>query len=499
MAAVDTAALPTYGNWRRPDSGGIGNLSSLVTMMIVIAPIFAILIFLAFGWSWVLLAYLAGCAVMVVLFTVKDRHARTAAHRVGARLGYGWARISGSTAYRSGPLSRIPWGRHQLPGLLAQSTLSEAVDSYGRRFALIYVPSTKHYTVVLGADPDGMSLVDQKHIDDRVAYWGEWLAKLAHEPGLAGASVTIETAPDSGSRLRREVGSNLVEDSPDLAKAMFAEVMDRYPAGSALTRGYITLTYRADTKRRRDVAAMAHELATRLPVLTGGLADTGAGIAEPLDAQELCEAIRMAYDPACTGLIEQARADGETPDLEWSEVGPVSFQTGWDFYRHDSGISRTWEMTLPPRGEVYSDVLQSLLAPVESCDRKRVTMIYQPYDPTRAVSTVESDKDAADFRVATASRPSARAQAAAGAAKQMTKEEAKGAGVVEFAMLVTATVADPERMDDAAAAIENLSASARVRLRPVYGAQDSAFAAALPLGLILPSHVRVPAQLRGAL
>jgi hypothetical protein len=33
-------------------------------------------------------------------------------------------------------------------------------------------------------------------------------------------------------------------------------------------------------------------------------------------------------------------------------------------------------------------------------------------------------------------------------------------------------------------------------LRPAYGSQDSAFAAALPLGLVLPSHLRVPAELR---
>lgn len=499
MPAVETQKIPTYGNWRRPDSGGIGNLSSLVTMMLVIMPIFAILIFIAFGWSPPLIGYVLICAVTLVLFTIKDRHNRTTAHRIGARVGHTWARVSGGTAYRSGPLSRIPWGQHQLPGLLAQSRLSEAIDSYGRPFALIYMPSSRHYTVVLATDPDGMSLVDQSHIDNQVSYWGQWLANLAHEPGMAGASVTIETAPDSGTRLRREVASNIAEDAPELAKAMFAEVIDRYPSGSALTRAYIALTYRADSKRRRNAEAMAHELASRLPALTAGLSEAGAGTARPLPAQELCETIRMAYDPASTGLIEQAKADSETPDLEWSEVGPVAFQTGWDLYRHDSGVSRTWEMTLPPRGEVYSDVLQRLLGPVPSCDRKRVTMIYQPYDPAKAAQTVEADKDAADFRVSTSNRPSARAQAAAGAAKRMATEEARGAGVVEFAMLVTATVSEAERMDDAAAAIENLSAGARVRLRTVYGAQDSAFAAALPLGLILPAHVRVPAQLRGAL
>jgi hypothetical protein len=33
-------------------------------------------------------------------------------------------------------------------------------------------------------------------------------------------------------------------------------------------------------------------------------------------------------------------------------------------------------------------------------------------------------------------------------------------------------------------------------LRVVYGSQDSAFAAALPLGLVLPKHLRVPGEVR---
>ena len=63
-------------------------------------------------------------------------------------------------------------------------------------------------------------------------------------------------------------------------------------------------------------------------------------------------------------------------------------------------------------------------------------------------------------------------------------------------MLVTATVVDPDKAKDAAAAIDNLAATARIRLRPVYGSQDSAFAAALPLGINLAKHVNVPDLLR---
>ena len=67
---------------------------------------------------------------------------------------------------------------------------------------------------------------------------------------------------------------------------------------------------------------------------------------------------------------------------------------------------------------------------------------------------------------------------------------------MNFGIMVTATVLDPADEADARAAVDNLAGTARVRLRPVYGAQDSAFASALPLGLIPARHRRVSPDLR---
>ena len=67
---------------------------------------------------------------------------------------------------------------------------------------------------------------------------------------------------------------------------------------------------------------------------------------------------------------------------------------------------------------------------------------------------------------------------------------------MQFGMLVTATVMDPAQAADARAAVDNLAATARLRLRTVYGSQDSAFAAALPLGLNMSKHLRVPSEFR---
>ncbi|MFS0706253.1 SCO6880 family protein, partial [Cellulomonas sp. 179-A 9B4 NHS] len=375
-------------------------------------------------------------------------------------------------------------------------------DSYGRPFALLHTPATGSFAVVIGTEPDGAALVDQEQIDVWVADWGHWLANLGDEPGLEAASVTIETAPDSGSRLRREVGMNLDDDAPAFAQAMLREVVEHYPTGSSTVKAFVAITFSAAPRgsgKKRDAQEMGRELAARLPGLTGALQATGAGAAHPLSAQELCEAIRIAYDPAAAGLIDEAHAAGQTPELTWPDVGPVAAQAAWDGYRHDSAYSCTWAMTSAPRGNVQSGVLARLLAPHRDIARKRATLLYRPLDAARAAAIVEADLRAAEFRMTSTSKPAARDSLAVRAAAATASEEASGAGLVQFGMLVTATVADLEKAPDARAAVDNLAATARLRLRPVYGSQDSAFAAALPLGLVLPKHIQVPAELRDKL
>jgi hypothetical protein len=44
--------------------------------------------------------------------------------------------------------------------------------------------------------------------------------------------------------------------------------------------------------------------------------------------------------------------------------------------------------------------------------------------------------------------------------------------------------------------MENMGNASRITLRPAYGCQASAFAATLPLGINLPSHLRVPQVVR---
>ncbi len=498
----------TYGNWRRPTSAGLGSLGLLGTGLLLAGLVAVIGAVAVGGLRWAV-AVAAVLGLLMTLLTVRDRHHRSGVQRLSARLGWARARRSGAHLYRSGPLGRTPGGACQLPGLAAGSLLSEWPDPTGRDFALVSHPATRHVTVVLATEPDGASLVDEEQVDVWVAHWGAWLASLGHEPGLVAASVTVETAPDYGNRLRREIDTHLDPHAPAVALAMLQEVVRDYPAGSATVTAFVSLTFSMAGRgrsRNRPLEETARDVGSRLPGLVAGLGATGAGAVRPVTARELCEVVRVAYDPSAARPLDEAHARGDAPDLRWSDVGPVAAEAGWGWYRHDGAVSVTWSMTAAPRGEVFSSVLSDLLSPHPDVDRKRVTLLYKPMDAARAARLVEQDRRNASFRAASSSRPTARVVLEQGAAQLTAEEEARGAGLVGFGMLVTATVAETDLLDDARAAvdaaraaIENLAATARSQLRPVYGSQDSAFAAALPLGLVLDAHLTVPREFRESL
>jgi len=481
----------TYGNWRRPTSPGIGSLGLFATMILLGGTVVAVISSMIF---WPL-------ALLVVFFTIltlvpmalRDRHGRNGFQVLLPRLAHAHAVRTGTDLYRSGPLSRVPQGHCRLPGIAANIAALDALDAWGRPFAVLSHPSIGQVTAVIAAASDGAALVDASEVDNRVAHWGAWLADLGHEPGLLAASVTIESAPDTGSRLRHEVEHNQDRRSPRLARDVLASIIDTYPRGSAAMACHITLTWstasRTGAGKRRSTAEMALHIGQRLPGFTRTLGATGAGAARPMTTAELASCCRISYDPASYGGTELA-------GLEWKDAGPVAAQEGWDHYRHDSGISASWFMAKAPAGHVFSNSLTSLLAPHPDIARKRVTLVYRPHDPASAAKTVERDR--LDARFAASGKKFGRARDAISktAADKSAEEEAQGAGLVRFGLITTATVLASADLELAGVAMENMGNASRISLRPAYGCQASAFAATLPLGLVLPSHLRVPQVVR---
>jgi hypothetical protein len=497
VEAAERHAERTYGNWRKPTSPGIGSLGLAGTIIFlggIALTVIAMMISLAAG---VVMLVLVAAAVAPLFF--RDRYGRTMLQRMTARLAWERGRAQGQHIYRSGPLSKIGMRSFRLPGLASAIAVHEATDGYGRPFGLIEVPATGHFSAVFECGADGAALVDPDQVDTWVAYWGAWLASLAHEPSLVAAAVSIESAPDPGTRLANEVRNQLKPTAPPLAQEVLQQIVRQYPPGSAQISARVCVTYSAmphTGTRRRDRNEMAREIGTRLPGLCARLGMTGAGEARPMTERQIAEMVRVAYDPSVHSLIEASHDVGGS-GLTWADAGPVMAQESIGHYLHDSAASISWGMSDAPRGEVLSGVLTGLLAPHHDIARKRVTIHYRPHDPASSAQLVERDRRDAAFRLG-GPKPAARDMVNHAAAEQSAREEAKGAGLVRFAMLVTATVESPADLPAAAAAMDVLAPPARIQLRRMYGSQATAFAAALPIGIVLPDHVLVPQFIRNA-
>ena len=532
-----TASLApaTYGNWRKPSSPGLPRLGMLGTTAALSSLVLVMFVQILAG----LIA--AGVCIVLVLSALAPLVWQNRAGRNG------WQVLVAKTAWRAGRRRRqhlysssltgpISFGSARLPGLLASSRMLSAITAHGEQFALIHLPSTKHFAVVIRCDPEGSQLVDVETVDEWVGSWGTWLARLGHEASLEACSVTVETAPDPGSRLAAEVDAMLTDDAPALSRAMLTEAAASYPHGSAAVTAYLTLTFSArrvshteaegvlgvgggkkstggsGAKRAASVRTpeeMAAQIGRRLPLLLHQLRSVGAGTGRAMTAAEVAETVRVAYDPAAATLLDQARAQQArqqahlnpnevAPSLvEWADAGPVAQVESWDHLRHDSGASITWQMVDVPHGAVQSRILEQLLDADEHLARKRVTLIYRPHDPASAARVAD-----ADVRTAVGRASLRKGEVKAGEtlalakARQSASEQASGAGLTRFSMLVTATVDDPAKLAHAAEVIDQLGPACQLRLRRCFFSQAAAFTAALGVGVVLPKHVAVPEVVR---
>jgi hypothetical protein len=498
--STTTAAVthPTYGNWRRPRRAGLGRFGLVGTIGVfggLVLTLLASLISLVAA-AFVLVPF----AVLLLPLLIRTQDGRNLYQLVMLRVGWLRRKSRGSLSYVSGPLSQRPGGRFRPPGLLSRVSLAEGRDAYDRPFGVLHHRGRNLYSIVLGCEPDGGSLVDPDQADVWVAAWGEWLARLSHEPALRGASVVVETAPDPGTRLANEVLPRIRPDAPPAARAVMEEVVERYPDASSEMHTYITLTYGLPQGRKRDLEEVLTDLAIRIPGLLSGLVGAGGGSAVPLSAERIAEVVRVAYDPAVAGEVLNVRAQYGSSGLEWEDAGPAACVESVRAYQHDSGVSRTWLLSLAPRGTVRSNVLRGLLEAAPGSRRKRVALLYRPIDPATSARIVESDRRAAQF-MATSGKGMVQARAASEtrAAEQTAAEEAAGAGLVEFSLMVTMTVDSTEQLPDAAVIMRNLQAGARISMRPADRMQAAAFACTLPAGILPWEHVLIPHELQEAL
>ncbi|MFI9508587.1 SCO6880 family protein [Nocardia sp. NPDC052566] len=479
-----------YGRWERPRSAGFFGMTWGASMLGIGLAI-AIMAGFMITHSLSIVASLTVVSAVVFIPLVVTRHGRTGWEIATVGVQFAIARARGETVYRSGRFSRIP-GLAKLPGLLADSRLSEYETAGGRRFAMIHVRRTDHYSVVLRVIPRGKELVDQSQINAWVEGYGGFLATQSRSGEVVAVTAVLDNVVETRLRQHREVARLVRSDAPDYAKAVMWEAAADIGGVGVRVEARITITYRAIGKGsiRRDEPEQAREIGQRLQGVLSELARAGLP-ATPLQAWEVLGLTRSRYDLAAQRDIERA-GPTITQTQSWSSIGPIAHDERWDHYVHDGARSISWEMDAAPRGAVMESVLEELLRPRADVPRKRVAIVYRLHSAAEATNLVDSDyRDAIAAEQTERGISSAAARIRVGNTGATREEQARGAGLTRFGMLITVTDHLDADIPGIEASVHAMTSASRLGVRRCYAYQAAAFAASLGIGLILPEHTSV--------
>ncbi|KZM71625.1 SCO6880 family protein [Nocardia terpenica] len=474
-----------YGRWERPRSAGLFGLTwgvSMLGMALVVAVMVGFMVTRSILVAGALIV--AGTVIFVPL--VITRNGRTGWETLLLRSQFVLARRRGEHIYRAGRFSMIP-GTSRLPGLLADSTMVEYETPGGRRFGMIHIRRTDHYTVVLRVRPRGKELVDQAQIDDWVTGYGQFLATQGRDEIVAVTAV-LEHVVETRLQQRREVARLVRPQAPEFARTVMTEAGASGGSGVRI-EARIALTYRplGHAKTHRDRAEQAKEIGQRLQGVLAHLNNAGLP-ATPMTAAEVLGMVRSRYDLAAQADVEEAGED-ILATQGWDAAGPISHLDSWDHFVHDGGRSVTWEMDAAPRGTVLETGMEELLRPRPDVPRKRVAIVYRLHSAGDAAKMVDSD-----YRDALAAEQTERGIASAAASIRVAntqasrQEQARGAGLTRFGMLITVSDRLDADLPGIEASVTAMTAASRLGVRRCYGYQASAFAASLGIGLVLPEH-----------
>lgn len=491
MTGSGSATPHTYGGWRKARGMGLFGLGPGGTVAILSAMTVGIITVSVSASSMLVVGPI--CAV-VIAATLISWDGVSLGQAVQQRLR--WLLGSRRTAWRGGVMATGPhaW---QLPGVLAATQLLPVDDGRGGGYGVVHHRRLRTMTVTWRCAAQSTWLADADQAAAWVANWGGWLASLGHQTMVQHVAVTVETAPDTGSRLADHVAARLAPNGPPAARRILQQLVATSPQAAADVATWVSVTLApyASPARPRTVEQALGEVDRILPGLADGLAASGVTVLGLATPGELAAIVRGAYDPAARAELALLTATGhsDTDGLGWDNAAPVAATEHRDRLVHDGAISVSWAWHEAPRQPVHHDVLSRLVSP--GAHAKRVTLLYRPLPANVAARTVEEQVNASQFRAAYRRArkldPKARDIADHEQAVQAAREEALGAGVGRVSLFVTVTVADENQLGTAVADVEARAESAKIRLRRLWHSQSAGFATTLPCGICPPVLARV--------
>ena len=510
---MEQPRIRTYGNISDTKITGIMGLSLAATAVAGVGAVGALLVLWFSQQLWLTGLLLALTVPGTWLLHSKDRNARSKAEKMVAKRMFRKAQKKSQTRYLAGPSSQVPDGSFRAPGLLAATEMMESRTSFGEPFAMLWSPRTQTGAVFMGTSSAGLGLRDQERVDQMVDAWSAFQRDAGSVASLVQVAVTTQSTADPGERLRDAVEvahaeAGATEETSPFAHQVIRDVVDELSSWTPRLDQWITLTFSARESTDGSLPARsAEELLEEVGGILPGFCDlasvSGGSAVSMLQAHDVIDPTHVAFNPDAAADVERARLTAAGTGLSWEDVGPTWAQVRDNpmCYAHSGAVSKSWQMFRPPAGTFRESGLNALLEPDDRFLQKRVTVFYRPGDPETSASEVNARIINAEFAANQKDRrATASDQLAVAKARQAAKEQALGAAMVRFSILVTVTVAGVAELAKAEGAIrQKASQGIQLRLRGCDYNDDAAFAMGLGLGIVPDKAATLSDAMRRAL
>ena len=204
-----------------------------------------------------------------------------------------------------------------------------------------------------------------------------------------------------------------------------------------------------------------------------------------MTADETIARVHQFYNPPTEPDFEELDVMGVSHGMAWEDAGPGYARAGRQVYEHEGCKSVTWEMRDAPRATFEDGLLRGLLAPHERIERKRVALVYRPFEAGKGVSRVEGEhRDAMVAANSAKSIRSANAELRLEHTEAARQAQARGAQLGKYSLFVTATVTDENDLDRVEHDVVQLGSGASVRLHKMARQQDTGFMTTCGVGQV---------------
>ena len=495
--SAEPSSPRVYGNWHKPRSPGLWGFGALSLGLLMSGVVLSIVVLLKSTIAGALC--LLATMVVVLPMRVRDRYGRDLWQR---------ARGPGGVEARSGegpgplPVGTPGQDRSGHPRPAGPRRGHQALDAFdGLGPALRPAPPPRRRPGDRRHRDLGRRRGAARRATRSTPGWPSGASgwpRSAPSRDSSGVAVTVEASPDSGVRLRREVEGRLAPGRPrspprSCGRSSTSTRRDRprSPAGSRSPGRWPPGSKgagRAGSRRWRSRSA------TGCPSSPRPWRDRG-GPGRPMTVGELAAAFRVAYDPGVHAWVEEAATTGTGSPVTTAARGHRQYDSD---YRHDGGVLGHLGDGRGPAGPRALERAGPGVGPHPEIARKRVTLLYRMHDPAEAAQVVEQDFRDAVFNKSSAKGLQVGTTPRGRPGERTADEEARGAGLALFALLVTATVTDEERARRGRRPRRGPRARRTPGAAAELGHPGGGLRRGLPLGLVLPHHLAVPRVRPGA-